>query len=358
MDISQDEVVAEQASQGAAAVEFDPNDPLYQVRMPDRGMGVPDPNLGVQSLAEFRQNRRQLFQIDYQEKEFVESREDEMLQRSTPAAYEHHRGIEEYKAMIRRRGLTPLWRELCGIDAKEEKNMMPARRRQCLKNLIGAVSNYVRAELRIQDASPQEFGERSYLWDPVRSICFHFEIARPPLNNYCRELTGMSVTEIVDKIRAEKIRGSLREEIRGFMAEWRETDSKGGADISVCSNRAGRNTCPTLEEVIKLPLREARWHVWKAFKRHRRENDFDRSEFAIRFEIPTHRRLFRACLLCYRKSPYQLEMEAIDEVLGLMIDGEQRTGENSKIQIPNSKENDKGQTKINDGAEGGDGSPG
>jgi hypothetical protein len=66
-----------------------------------------------------------------------------------------------------------------------------------------------------------------------------------------------------------------------------------------------------------------RWAVWKALKASRRQPDFMHSTWAAEFGFASYTRFYRACMVTHGKTPHQLEMEIIDDLL------KERDGEES-----------------------------
>ncbi|MCY3021725.1 MAG: hypothetical protein NTW87_22160, partial [Planctomycetota bacterium] len=58
--------------------------------------------------------------------------------------------------------------------------------------------------------------------------------------------------------------------------------------------------------------------VYEALQRSRRAPRFHRTTWAMSYGFSSYPKFFRSCLLCYGKTPHQLELEIIEEILNEM----------------------------------------
>src|ERR1043165_1400889 len=112
------------------------------------------------------------------------------------------------------------WREISGITVENERKMSAKERRAGVRKLKAVVEQEIRLELKEaaeeqadRNVCPTVRSERTFLWEPIPAICHRLEIGPTVLSRLMKELTGMSATQMVDKIRAEGIREKLRENL-------------------------------------------------------------------------------------------------------------------------------------------------
>ena len=102
--------------------------------------------------------------------------------------------------------------------------------------------------------------------------------------------------------------GAAREGSRGTRST---SDSAAHA-----SDPAAQTAVPDLASFASLrETNELPYRIWNALKQSRRAPDFDRATYAIAFGFKNYQRFYRACLLYYGKTPGQLEIQAIRELL-------------------------------------------
>jgi hypothetical protein len=109
---------------------------------------------------------------------------------------------------------TPRWQIISGLTPQESREMTDAQRDQSLRTLFKEVVAMARAEFRRETPAY----ERSYLWDPIERICHKLDIARLKLSRLCRELTGMRVFDLSDKLKAEGLANYIRHTVKAILA--------------------------------------------------------------------------------------------------------------------------------------------
>jgi hypothetical protein len=171
--------------------------------------------------------------------------------------------------------------------------MTRSERRHALRKLFKAYERLVREVLAEYERDPEK-DERTFLWDPVATICVELGIARRKLSALTRELTGMAAHEVVDKVRAETIEEKLDADLaRRFR---RRVD-------------AGKR--------FHHETTYATWYwediLWDMLKRSRRAPYFDRAAWVVRMGFPNYARYRRGVMLAHGGvTPQQLEGRVID----------------------------------------------
>lgn len=189
----------------------------------------------------------------------------------------------------------PIWQDISGLH-RPEYAMTPGERAGRIRKLLRAVERVARVELRAEEDrsggdwrtlriavdpdNPNELDGRSNAWDPLRSLCFYFGIAKTKLGAYAQEIWGMSAPQIVDRAKAEFVRAKIRSEMKAFLLKLGD-----------------------------VPAEEA-WAAW----REERKGVSKRTELAARFGFSSYGRYFRACVLCYGVEPVALERDVFEEV--------------------------------------------
>ena len=187
----------------------------------------------------------------------------------------------------------PLWQIVSGLGDANERDMSPKHRDTAILALLNVVAALARQELAAQRENPRP--ERSHMWDPLPRICFYLGIARAKLSRYCKELTGMAAHELIDKLRAVTLKDRLRAQFKN----------------------------------LKPKTNGSALEFYKALKEARRSPEWHRETWAMDFGFANYRRLYRACLLYYGKTPGQLEFEVIRELIGGDL-SQSRDGANSE----------------------------
>ena len=236
----------------------------------------------------------------------------------------------------------PLWMQISGLYPNAHRTMSPNERAGRIRVLLRRVERMIRFDLgsRNEDGSRKDAKvqrtaedgeteggrrkaeggnsdeERSYinetvLWTPVRSVCVVLEIAPRFLSGLCREITGMAILEIVDCIKAEKLRAEFRKRLKDFVLAW----------FSIAENWQ--------KSVGRKRAEIAEW-IFAALKISRRTR-FHRTEWAIELGFSSYQRIFRAVLLCEGLTPHNLEMDVIEELVaedeGARCVGEQKVAD-------------------------------
>lgn len=187
------------------------------------------------------------------------------------------------------------WQEISGLTPEVEAKMTRQERRIAIRKLVRHVEKMGR-EILAEHASDPEKNERSYLWDPLATICFELGIARRKLSSYSKELTGMAAHEIIDKIRAEDVKAKMREDLVKFVR--RNWPHPGGG------NRHDWKYSSSL-----------RWEFYWTLRRQRDgAPDYEASVVAMEYGFPNEARYRRACVLCYGKTPRQLAFEILQAI--------------------------------------------
>lgn len=213
----------------------------------------------------------------------------------------------------------PFWQQITGLNAENEAGMNPNERAAGIALLIEKFEILIRYELRSMAkrldeqreavmAQSREWTDRdadgnpvsrwarpTHLWDPVRTICVEFGIAPRRLSSFCREVTGMSIWQLVDVVRAETVRKKMKAALVEFVRAW----------------RVGK----TAHFKIETEAEE----IFAALKASRRGPRFHRTSWAVSLGFCSYARMFQSLMLCYGKAPAQIEMELIEEILKEMV---------------------------------------
>jgi AraC-like DNA-binding protein len=173
--------------------------------------------------------------------------------------------------------------------------MTRSERRHALRKLFKEYERLVREVMAEHEADPEK-DERTFLWDPVATICAELGIARRKLSALTKELTGMAAHEVVDKVRAETIEEKLEEVLVRIFRK---------------SMTAGKR--------FHHESYYANWYwddiLWDKLKRSRRAPYYDRAEWVMRMGFPNYARYRRGVMLAHRGlTPQQLEGRVIDRL--------------------------------------------
>ena len=219
----------------------------------------------------------------------------------------------------------PFWMQISGLYPNAHRTMSPNERAGRIRVLLRRVERMIRFDLKRRGSETAtalqienckmkisnlngngngdgdgDDDERSYinetvLWTPVRSVCVVLEIAPRFLSGLCREITGMAIQEIVDCIKAEKLRAEFRKRLKDFVLGW----------FAVAENWQ--------RSVGKKRAEISDW-IYAALKSSRRTR-WHRTEWAFELGFSSYQRIFRAVLLCEGLTPHNLEMEVIEELV-------------------------------------------
>ena len=183
------------------------------------------------------------------------------------------------------------WRDVSGLTPENENTLPELDRRAAIRKLHTATEVEIRTELRAAAADTDFKSERTFLWEPLPAVCRRLEIAPSMLNRLLKELTGMSATQLTDKIRAENLREALKAELTQHVCQ--------------------RHAQPGAHD------RDAKeWHeaFWSRLKFVRAQPNFSLAARATHLGFANYTRLYRACLLHYGQTPTQLEDEILQEI--------------------------------------------
>jgi hypothetical protein len=160
--------------------------------------------------------------------------------------------------------------------------------------------------------------ETAQTWDALRAVCFAFEISQRKLSMLANEIIGMSATQMVDRIRAENVREKMKEEMREAVLEFfstneitNEAEIQGAPGTGSQQQTAAARGTPMAAATPALMAEE----IFVALMEKRRRPRWDRASWAFGLGFSSHSRFFRACLLCYGKTPHEVEIQLIDEIL-------------------------------------------
>ena len=246
-------------------------------------------------------------EFDAEKKRSESGRQDDVSVASDPEKWACRRAIlpqrraeaiSEVEAM--RGEAPPLWRMISGLEGNE-RAMSPGERAAGIRKLLKGVERVARTELRAEEVArggdwrkvPQmvDSGEaedgRCFAWDPLRSICFYFGIARTKLGAYAWELWGLSATQLVDRVKCEAVRGKIRAEMQKFARDFVKNFSGEGDAVE---------------------------EAWKAFRGSRGGAAY-RASLAAKFGYSSYAKFSRACLMCYGMEPSELERVELEEAV-------------------------------------------
>ncbi|HEY3321657.1 MAG TPA: hypothetical protein VGP72_14400 [Planctomycetota bacterium] len=228
----------------------------------------------------------------------------------------------------------PLWQQVSGLYPDNEKAMTPRERLGAMLLLVKNAERLLRYEIKYSGEQKSEIDAaevRTYLWDPLRTVCFHLGISQRRLTSYCKELTGMSAIEMVDRIKAEGVRGRIKEELRKFVLGMKTECCGSAADLTPrppsLEGKGENGNSPS--PLTPLPRggegnrSDAGWtacateadEIFAELKKSRRDGRWHRTTWAMGMGFSSYQRFFRACLLCFGKTPHEVEMELIEEIL-------------------------------------------
>jgi hypothetical protein len=212
-----------------------------------------------------------------------------------------------------------LWQSITGFDKNSEATVPHAQRRQSLRKLLHAVKQLISAEIQL-DATlpPEEKEERTIFWNPLPSICNHLGIARSKLTSFMKELTGVAAHELIDQERVRDLKTKLRDEIRVYAREWREKQS---------FNQFHQRTFSDMEVALAAVVKQRRADTGIG----------DSTQLALSYNIPTHPRLYRACLVVHKKSPAQLEAQIVAEVIDELLEADSKLSPDVQEKYPGER---------------------
>lgn len=225
---------------------------------------------------------------------------DSQLWAAVRASHEDRKAAQLERLENARGVQAPIWQDISGLH-RNEYAMHPGERAGRIRKLLRGVERVARAELRAEETrcggdwrtlnalldvdDPSERDGRCFAWDPLRSVCYYFGIAKTKLGAYAWEIWGLSAPQLVDRVKCETVRGKIREELKAFLLK-----------------HYGENKDDGIDE------------VWDAL-RTVRKGISQRTSLAARLGFSSYSRYFRACVLCYGIEPVELEREVLEEVM-------------------------------------------
>ena len=241
-----------------------------------------------------------------------------------PAGNPHRKFMLGY--LKKSAGPMPAWMIVSGICPTQEQFSTVAERRVQLRKLYKAAVLLIRRALARREADPEKL-ERGIYWEPVYEVCRELGICQSKLSSYCKEFSGHSLTQVVDIVRVERVRKMMRVEVRGFVRGMKEAR---GACLGTGKGHFLAEAQSFLRRGEEKGEEEEgldRWGVWKALKGARRWPEFSRDMWAQGLGFASYRRLYRACVAVFGKTPHQIEMELIEAYLN------EDSGE-EKVEVP------------------------
>jgi len=204
-------------------------------------------------------------------------------------------------------------------------------RRDRLRALWKATVLLIRQELKLHEqevAEGKNVGERSVFWDPVAEVCQRQGISQSKLSAFCRELTGSNLVQTIDNVKAESLRGKLRKEVREFVRA-HKADLKGRIEKLGKAETWSKKDEREVDALGAINVTENgevegldKWRVWKALKASRKYPEFCWDTWARELGFASYRRLYRACVCVYERTPHQMILELIEEALkGATVEG-------------------------------------
>ncbi len=251
----------------------------------------------------------------------------------------------------------PKWMVVSGFF--DESHLDATERRRRIRIIYNSAVLIIRRELKRHEVD--EFrSERSVFWDPVSEVCQSMEICQSKLSRFCKELTGNSLAQVIDGVRAEGLKGKLRAGVKEFLVSGgKEVSGFQGSKVSgfqgskvsgfqgskvsgfqgskvsgfqgskVSGSRHGATLGTEMGRIGQMgPMGQMgeeivrdKWAVWEALRASRKWPEFSQNTWAQEMGFSSYRRLYRACQVAYRMTPHQLEMALIEECLGGEVSG-------------------------------------
>jgi len=170
-----------------------------------------------------------------------------------------------------------------------------------------------------QDAGGPREDARTYLWDPVRAVSVRLEISQSMLSYLSKMHSGMSATEMADRLRAKKLKplfwGMMHKftmQLWGGAQNFCNTTEELERQLELQRQARGRGEkVPKFELPNEVELVEAFWKKWKAFKRSEK---FNKEVWAHECGFASYGRMRRACMLEYGFTPEMLERQIAEEI--------------------------------------------
>jgi len=219
-------------------------------------------------------------------------------------------------------GQAPLWRVVTGLmPGMDWERLHPNERAGRLTQLIRAVEKVVRYEWRAfekmgdegrtlkaegsensndegEEGRNENDDPRVSWWDPMRVVCEHFGIAYSMLSRLSRETCGLSASDLTDRVKAERVRTRMREDVRAWVREiYLEEENNKESELHT------------------LKVDDAVEFLWSRVAVKRGRGRWSRAAWAVKFGYSSYTRFQRACLAQYGISPVELERVVLEEVL-------------------------------------------
>jgi hypothetical protein len=239
------------------------------------------------------------------------------------------RGMAKY--LQKHETLPPKWMLISGLlpelyhDAKQRRERV-RRVWQATVLLIRRELIWNESEQADTNVCPTIKGERSVYWDPVPQLTALMELSQSKLSAFCVEHTGSNLVQTIDNVRAESLKRKMRREIREFVVQLKIKNEKCKMNealtprMSTCVGPLpGGEGLDAHGAINAAEIQGAegldKWAVFKAWKTSRKFPEFCLNSWAQGFGFASYRRMYRACRVAFKKTPYQLVMELIEEAL-------------------------------------------
>ncbi len=205
-----------------------------------------------------------------------------------------HRGMRAsmFRYLKKHETPPPKWMVASGMYPEVALDL--AERRKRVRIIHTTAVLIIRRELKRHEVDAFK-AERSIFWDPVAEVCQAMEISQSKLSRFCKELTGNSLSQVIDSVRAEGLKRKLRAQIKGFLVS-------GFRGFKVSGESKAQCACLG-----------TKWEVWEALKASRKWPEFSQNTWAQEVGFASYRRLYRACQVIYGMTPHQLELALIEE---------------------------------------------
>jgi len=202
----------------------------------------------------------------------------------------------------------PNWMMMTGLFPEVESRGNDRRRR--LRHLHKIAVGLIRRELMLFEKDPLK-AERTIFWEPAVEVCRWLELSSSKLSAMLKEFNGNSLSQTIDCVKAEVVRKKMREGLKDWLTQ-RHKDTK-----NTKGEEGGKDDREKKELGASLGTgkREEALEIWKEIRKERRWPEFSQNTWANELGFASYRKLYRACLAVFRKTPYQIELELIGELL-------------------------------------------
>ena len=188
----------------------------------------------------------------------------------------------------------PEWIRVLGVDPKFLKYLNRQTRRAALRRLVNKAEFMMQIELQQQKEDPEQ-EDYTPFWDPIDEVARKLEIGRTALSAFSKELTGLTVAYLADRLRAKAVKQKFKTALRAFV---RELAASGGEPFSA----------------------DDAWHKLNAARKKGRNHSLSSQSVALGFS--SYARFYRACLALHRKTPGEIEYEVLAECVREFFSGE------------------------------------